>query len=176
LILIPFNFSPSLTVRPFIAPYTKGTIAGALSQQRLFQHLETNGYYQLPSTTSVFRNRTGTIRFTLVVDDFAVLWTDRKHMDHFIHTLTALYQVKINWEGSKYLGMDIAINRKERHVTLSMPQYIDKLLRKVKPDGIKGSNTPATYTPPNYANPGAQRATVDQSAPASEDDKKLLQK
>ena len=96
-------------------------------------------------------------------------------MDHLIHTLTALYQVKINWKGSKYLGMDIAINRKQRHVTLTMPKYIDRLLCKVKPEGVKGSNTPAIYTPPNYANPGAQRATIDASELASEDDKKLLQ-
>jgi hypothetical protein len=96
-------------------------------------------------------------------------------MDHLIHTLTALYQVKINWKGSKYLGMDIAINRKQRHVTLTMPKYIDRLLCKVKPEGVKGSNTPAIYTPPNYANPGAQRATIDDSELASEDDQKLLQ-
>ncbi len=89
-------------------------------------------------------------------------------MDHFIHTLTDLYQVKVNWQGTKYLGMDIDIDRKQRHVTLSMSGYIDKLLRKVRPDGIKGANTPAHYTPPNYANPGAHTATVDESPPASE--------
>jgi hypothetical protein len=149
--------------------------AGALSQQRLFRHLQANGYHQLPSSPSVFRNKSGTIRFTLVVDDFAVLWTNKRDMDHLVHTLTQLYQIKINWAGTKYLGMDISINRKQRHVTLTMPKYIDRLLYKVKPDGIKGSNTPAVYTPPNYANPGAQRATVDESDTASEDDKKLLQ-
>jgi hypothetical protein len=56
-----------------------------------------------------------------------------------------------------------------------MPKYIDRLMCKVRPDGIKGSNTPAVYAPPNYANPGAQKATVDNSQLASEDDKKLLQ-
>ena len=97
-------------------------------------------------------------------------------MDHFINTLTALYQVKINWDGTKYLGMNIAINRAERHVTLTMPKYIDRLLCKVRPEGVKGSKTPATHTASNYANPGAQKATVDNSALASEDDKKLLQR
>ena len=56
-----------------------------------------------------------------------------------------------------------------------MPGYIEKLLRKVCPDGIKEANTPAHYTPPNYASPGAHTATVDESPPASEDDKKRLQ-
>jgi hypothetical protein len=106
-----------------------------------------------------------------VVDDFAVLWINRAHMDHFIETLTRLYQVKVNWAGTRYLGMDIAINRLQRHVTLTMPKYIDRLMCKDRPDGIKGSNTPAVYAPPNYANPGAQKATVDNSQSASEDDK-----
>jgi hypothetical protein len=149
--------------------------AGALSQQRLFRHLQQHGYTQIPSSPSVFRNKSGSIRFALVVDDFAVVWTDQASMDHFIRTLTLLYQVKVNWSGNKYLGMDIRINRKDRHVTLTMSGYIRKLLQRVRPNGIKGASTPAQYTPPNFANPGAQKATIDASPLASESDKKLLQ-
>ncbi len=47
--------------------------AGALSQQRLFKHLRRHGYHQIPSSPSVFRNQDGSIRFTLVVDDFAIV-------------------------------------------------------------------------------------------------------
>ena len=97
-------------------------------------------------------------------------------MDHFIHTLTQLYQVKVNWEGTKYLGMDICINRAKRHVTLTMAGYIRKLLQRVRPNGLKGASTPAQYTPPNYANPGAQKATIDASPFASEPDKKTSSK
>jgi hypothetical protein len=81
--------------------------AGALSQQRLFRHLKEHGYTQIPSSPSVFRNQSGSIRFALVVDDFAVVWTDQASMDHFVRTLTLLYQVKVNWAGFKCLGMDI---------------------------------------------------------------------
>jgi hypothetical protein len=56
-----------------------------------------------------------------------------------------------------------------------MAGYIKKLLQRVCPDGIKGASTPARYTPPNYANPGAQKATIDPSPLATESDKKLLQ-
>jgi hypothetical protein len=100
----------------------------------------------------VFRNRSGSLRFSLVVDDFAVVWKDKPCIDHFIETLTKLYQVKVNWEGSKYLGMDIRINRPKRHVTITMDGYIQKLLKRVRSDGIKGASTPAGYFPPNYAN------------------------
>jgi hypothetical protein len=51
-------------------------------------------------------------------------------MNHFIQTLRQLYTVKVDWNGGKYLGMTIDINRQERHVTLSMPGYITKLLRR----------------------------------------------
>ncbi len=62
--------------------------AGALSQQqRLFKHLKANEYFQCPNTPSFFRNHDGCIRFSLVVNDFAVLWTNQKSMDHFIVTL-----------------------------------------------------------------------------------------
>ncbi len=94
--------------------------AGALSQQRLFRHLKMHGYVQIPSTPSVFRNAAGTIRFSLVVDDFAIVWTDQASIDHFIATLRKLYQVKVNWKGTKYLGMDTAIDRASKHITLTM--------------------------------------------------------
>jgi hypothetical protein len=71
--------------------------------------------------------------------------------------------------------MTIDIDRKVRHVTLTMPNYVEKLLQRVRPNGTKGASTPATYTPPNYANPGAQKANIDESSPATETQKKLLQ-
>ncbi len=76
--------------------------AGALSQQRLFKHLTENGYRQLPHTPSFFRNSSGTIRFGLVVDDFAVLWTCKTDFNHLLSTLTQLYQIKVNYKGTKY--------------------------------------------------------------------------
>jgi hypothetical protein len=48
--------------------------AGALSQERLFHHLEKHGYRQLSHSQALFRNHDGSIRFALVVDDFAVIW------------------------------------------------------------------------------------------------------
>jgi hypothetical protein len=140
--------------------------AGALSQQRLFTHLEQHGYHQLFHAPALFRNKDGTIRFALVVDDFAVVWSSAASMQHFIATLRKLYTVKIDYRGLKYLGIDITINRKHRHVTLSMPGYIAKLLKKVRPDGVKAASTPSVYSPPNYKST-AQTATVDSSPLAS---------
>jgi hypothetical protein len=149
--------------------------AGALSQQRLFRHLAEHGYHQLSHSPSLFRNHDGSIRFSLVVDDFAVIWKDKTKIKHFIQTLRKLYTVKVDWSGSKYLGMNIDIDRENRHVTLSMPGYIDKLLRKVRPEGIKGAKTPSVYHPPNYKSPAAQTATIDASPFATDIQKHELQ-
>ena len=149
--------------------------AGALSQARLFQHLESNGYHQLQHAPALFRNRDGSIRFALVVDDFAVVWSSSKAMNHFLGTLRKLYTVKVDYQGLKYLGLTIHINRKQRHVTMSMPGYITKLLKRVRPHGIKGATTPSLYSAPNYKCKTAQTATVDISPLASPDQQHELQ-
>jgi hypothetical protein len=149
--------------------------AGALSQARLFAHLEKNGYYQLFHAPALFRNSDGSIRFALVVDDFAVVWASKKAMKHFLKTLRQLYTIKVDYQGSKYLGIDITVDRKKRHVTLNMPGYITKLLKRVRPNGVKGAHTPSKYSQPNYGNPKTQNATVDTSPLASPAQKKELQ-
>jgi hypothetical protein len=141
--------------------------AGALSQQRLFAHLQCHGYYQLFHAPSLFRNRDGSVRFALVVDDFAVVWSSKTAMDHFLHTLRKLYTVKVDSKGLKYLGMSIDIDRSSRHVTLTMPGYITKLLTRIRPNGIKGAHTPSVYIPPNYKAVTTQTATADTSPLAS---------
>jgi hypothetical protein len=149
--------------------------AGALSQAKLFAHLEQHGYYQLQRAPALFRNKDGSIRFAVVVDDFAVVWSSSQAMQHFLATLRRLYTIKVDHQGLKYLGLDIAINRNQRHVTLSMPGYIAKLLKRVRPNGIKGANTPSTYSPPNYKNSRSQTATVDTSPMASPSQQHELQ-
>ena len=71
--------------------------------------------------------------------------------------------------------MGININRKKRHVTISMPRYIEKLLQSIRPNGMKAASTPATYCPPNFKNPGAQTATIDETPEASKEQKHELQ-
>jgi hypothetical protein len=149
--------------------------AGALSQERLFRHLSQHGYQQLTHSQSLFRNASGSIRFALVVDDFAVIWKDKSSVNHFIRTLRLLYTVKVDWQGSKYLGITIDTDRTKRCVTLSMPKYIEKLLRRVRPNGIKGATTPGVYHPPNYKSARAQTATIDESPKASAAQKHELQ-
>jgi hypothetical protein len=45
--------------------------------------LNTARYHQLRHSQSLFRNSDGSIRFALVVDDFAVIWKDKARIKHF---------------------------------------------------------------------------------------------
>ncbi len=148
--------------------------AGALSQQRLFDHLEQHGYFQLHHTPSLFRNHNESIRFSLVVDDFAVVWSSETDIQHYMNALRKLYTVKVDYRGSKNLGMTIDINRKERHVTLSMPGYITKLMRRVRSQRIRGASTPAIYNAPNYKSLQAQTATINETPFATSEQKHEL--
>jgi hypothetical protein len=56
-----------------------------------------------------------------------------------------------------------------------MPGYINKLLKRVRPAGIKGAHTPSIYCQPNYKTAKTQTATVDMSPPASPAQTKELQ-
>jgi hypothetical protein len=96
-------------------------------------------------------------------------------MKHFLKTLRRLYTVKVDYAGTKYLGMSIDIDRVQRHVTLSMPGYITKLLKRVRPDGIKPAKTPSIYVTPNYKSPKTQTATNDASPLASKEQQLELQ-
>ena len=49
------------------------------------------------------------------MDDFGVVWKNRADLDHLISTLTKLYQVKVDVEGSKYLGIPLTEKRDMSH-------------------------------------------------------------
>jgi hypothetical protein len=137
--------------------------------------LEQHGYHQLFHAPALFRNKDGSIRFALVVDDFAVVWSSKRDFDHFLGTLRKLYTIKVDFEGYKYLGITIDIQRLHRHVTLTMPGYIAKLLKKVRPNGVKAARTPSIYSAPNYKIATNQTATVDISPLASKSQQHELQ-
>ncbi len=61
------------------------------------------------------------------------------------------------------------------YATLSMPGYFTKLLKRVRPDGIKSATTPSIYIVPNYKTARTQTATNDASPAASKEQQLELQ-
>ena len=126
-------------------------LRGYLSQKRLVKHLHEHGYVQDVNVPCLFRHyQRGTI-FTLVVDDFAVKYKNDEDADHLINILNKLYVIKVDKAASKYLGFNIQFDDTKHTVTLSMPDYIPKVLARFCPnETIKGARSPAIYVPPDY--------------------------
>ena len=123
--------------------------AGFLAQLQLVTHLRLHGYHQT-ATPCLFRHISNGIAFTLVVDDFLVKYPEKASADHLHRTLSMLYEMKVDWSASKYIGFTLHFDATRRTVTLSMPGYIEKVLTRFVPDLSHGAETPALYVPPIY--------------------------
>jgi len=102
--------------------------AGILSQQQLEQRLNEQGYHQSQITSGLSKHKTRPISFTLCVDDFRVKYMGQEHAKHLLQVLNANLKCAIDWEGKKYLGMDIDWDYKQKKVLVSMLKYVPEVL------------------------------------------------
>ena len=113
----------------------------------------------------LFRHDSNGVTFSLVVDDFGVKYTERAGAQHLIDTLLGCgYELSIDWDGAKYLGLTIEFASDRQSIAISLPGYIDKVLKQHAPYINTGTASPAVYTSPSY---GARQQLVssDSSAP-----------
>jgi hypothetical protein len=130
------------------------TEAGVLAQERLYEHLKGYGYELTPNTPGLLRHRHRDITFTLVVDDFGVYYTNKDDVEHLINALMQLYQITIDWTGSRYLRLQIHHDIENETLQISMPEYIPKALTRFGITQPKTMNAPGPYTVRTY---GAQQ-------------------
>ena len=150
--------------------------AGRLSQLRPISHLKEHGYHQCPNTPCLFKHDTRDIVFCLVVDDFGVRYGTQDDADHLINTLRANdYELTIKPTGDTYLGMHIDFT--PTSVSISMPGYVDKMLKRFRPHYLlpthRPAQTPGRYTIPVYSK--VQYANIDDSPPLSPEQRTELQ-
>ncbi len=119
------------------------------------------------STPCFFRHKTSPITFCLVVDDVGVKYQHCADFDF----LVILYHCKAHPIAHKFLGFTIAHDRTARTLSLFYPGYIDALLTRLRPNGVKSCQTLSIYTPPRYGSFAPHSPTVDSSPPASDSQK-----
>jgi hypothetical protein len=115
--------------------------AGKLSNLRLVSILSASGFLET-ATPCLFRKVSHPISFVLVVDDFGIKYQNRDDYDYLISCLFLLYLVKSHSIASKFLGFAIAHNRAQRTLSLSYPGYVDALLHRLRPNGVKPAASP----------------------------------
>ena len=146
--------------------------AGLISQRRLIALLDKHGYLQDPNVPCLFKHRENGCVFTLVVDDFGVKCPNREVAQHLIASLEELYTITVNSKGDKYLGFNIDWDYLAGTVTLSMRDYIGKLLERFsRGQDIRGAKSPARYNMPVYGSKSPQMVTVDDTPALGKEDR-----
>ena len=73
--------------------------SGKLASIKLKEFLAIEGYKPCRFTHELYKHKTKTITFSLVVDNFGVRYINKQDTDHPIMTLQKKYTIKINWKG-----------------------------------------------------------------------------
>ena len=93
----------------------------------------------------MWRHETQDIIFSLVVDEFGVNYVGKINAEHLRESLRTFYRVSEYWTGSKFLGLQLNCDSKNRHVDISMPKYFGDALHKfqhAKPKRPQDSSHP----------------------------------
>jgi hypothetical protein len=139
--------------------------AGLLANQLLQTRLNPFGYYPVRHTPGLWLHKTRPISFTLVVDDFAVKYVCKQHVEHLRNALLRTYELTTDWMATVYSGMTLKWDYGKRTCDISMPGYVSKVLSKFQHDPPKHpQHTPSRYVAPVY---GAKThyATKDETPP-----------
>jgi hypothetical protein len=150
--------------------------AGIIAQELLEKRLIIAGYKQSKLTQGYWTHDWHPISFTLVVDNVGVKYINKDDVTHLLDVLQKDYETDTDWEGTRYLGLTLDWDYKNRNVHLSMPGYIKKaLLRFGHKPPVKPQHQPHEHTTPTYGAMIQYAKAADTSTPLSKDEKKYIQ-
>ena len=111
-----------------------------------------------------------------MVDDFGVRYVKKEDVEELVKLLEGTYPCKCNWSGSRYVGVNLDWDYKNRTLKTSMPGYVKKALLQFQHKRGTGrtQHSPSPYTPPNYGSK-SQMTDLDLTAAMTTDEKKELQ-
>ncbi len=140
--------------------------AGILAYQLLVARLAPYGYYPVRHTPGYWKHKTKQTAFVLVVDDFSVKFLNKQDAEELLTLLRKWYEIKVDWGATLYCGITTAWDYEAQTVTLSMPGYINTILKELNhPQPRRPQNAPHPHIPPQYG-PLQQLADLpDDSAP-----------
>ena len=104
--------------------------AGIISHRYLSKHLNKHRFHVSKYTLVLWLHEQQKISFILIVDDFGVKFVNLQDVQYLIDVLHKKYEVTIDWTGSRYAGLTLKCNYKDRIVDLSLPNYIAKALKR----------------------------------------------
>jgi hypothetical protein len=102
--------------------------AGSLGHNLLKHHLNKEGYFQSQIVPGLWRHKTKSIQFVLVVDNFGIKYLQRKDLDHLICLLKKYYDAAVDLNGKEFVKIELDWDYENRKVHLSMAPYLQKAL------------------------------------------------
>ena len=85
------------------------------------------------------------------MDDFGVKFVGKEHAEHLEMVLEKYYKITVDWEGKKYVGIDLKWDYQKRTLDTSAKGYVEQALHKIqhkKP--TKPQDAPAKAIPIQY--------------------------
>ena len=126
--------------------------AGRIANDALIAFLAPHGYHPCELTPGLWKHDHSDVTFTLVVDDFGVRYTDRAVVEEFLTILKQKYELKADWQGTRYCGLTLEWDYANRLLDVSMPGYVERALQRFSHarDDSQPSNSPHKYQIPSY--------------------------
>jgi hypothetical protein len=152
--------------------------AGILANQLLAKRLSKHGYFQSRHTPGLWCHTERLIKFTLVVDDFAIQYVGKEHTNHLLTLLRRDYEaVSVDWEAALYCGITCLWDYKRRICDLSMPGYVTATLEKyAHPTPMRPQHSPHRHNPIQYGVKIQLTDSPDLSEPLPTEGIKRIQK
>ncbi len=81
--------------------------AGILANKLLWQCLLPHGYFECLNTPGLWKHKTRTITFRLIVDNFGVKDVGKEHADYLIWCIKQKYELTKDWTSDLYCGIKL---------------------------------------------------------------------
>ena len=144
--------------------------------QQLKEHLAPHGYYPIPNTVGMWKHKTRPIQFCLCVDDFGVKYTRKEDANHLLEKLKIKYNMTCDWSGTSYCGLTLQWNYHQKYVDISMPGYIEKLLKRLShPTPTRPLHAPHQWSKPVFGRHIQTGTAGDTSPPLPTKEIKIIQ-
>ena len=139
--------------------------SGRIEHDALGKHLDPYVYHFSRKPYRLWKHNSGTINFTLVVDDFGVKYSGKEYALHLKAALK-IYKVTTDWEGKLYVGIALKWDYEKVTVQFSMPRYVRAALHYFQYKKPKRpQDSPQPWTQPVY---GKNNQMLSETAPDEE--------
>ena len=97
--------------------------------------------------------------FTLVVDNFGIKYFNKNDVQHLQQAIGTVFKYSTDWPGIFFCGMQFDWNYTEGYVDVSMPNYVEKALKRLGYIPNVPQYSPHQHTPIKYGLKGIQQST-----------------